>query len=477
MTALRKPLAALGLVSVVWAIIWTLVLLRWRAGDHVPSGGELALYLLVLPTAVAILGGVAYAGLRRRRKGKSFPEGAQSTREVTGEAGKSAPTEIPGEAGWLALLDAQVLMPAGDTAEGLLQAARGAQRPTFYATVHDAQGRPVQVARVNAIAPDDIDWPPPIQTWSEARRRTLALVERLVLRAVQSNIDTLRRAAQTSRTGKVPAEALAIEWWLPRGWLHADALACRARLAERLSSCGCKPGELRVDVVETDGELAAWRRLDLLGRGDLRHPGAIPLLVVAGTSHVDQAQIRAWEEAHRLYSTAVPEGQVPGEGAACLLAVPATMADQLNAPVRLSRLFLKPRARPVDAPQRLQSDALVELARAVLSRYGCEAETSLTLFSDTDHRSSRCAEALHFAQALRPDEDPMRSLARLGVANGDCGMALGLSVIAAAMGYCAAHREPCLIFSNRDPALRAAMLLSPSPRPAPANAQWVSART
>ncbi|HEX7382136.1 MAG TPA: hypothetical protein VF265_08275 [Nevskiaceae bacterium] len=459
----RKLLSALALVSTIWAILWAFALLRWRAGDRIPAGNELALQLLALPLAATGLVGLAYAGMRRLR---TIPGAHEAARGMPA----ARETQVPqaAEAAWLPLLDAQVLMPAGDAPEDVLQAARQGQRPRLHTALRDALHRPVLAAGVKGLDPDDLAWPAPMSAWPAPRRRVFALVERLALRTLEANSAILRSAAGR-QAGPTPSAVARIEWWLPKGWLGDDAPACSTWLAEKLEASGWRRGEVPIEVFEADGELPAWRRLDALSRDALRSADALPRLVIAGASHVDQVQVSAWERAGALYAPSTPEGRVPGEGAASILVIPPGTLDRISTPVRLSRPFLKPRGRRVDAPQRLQSDVLMALAEEASTRDGRARGAPLALFSDTDIRSSRCAEALHFAAALQPDEDPMTSLYRVGVANGDCGMALCLAVIAAAMRHCVTRGQPCLVFSNGAPTLRAVMLLSPSPSVGPAD--------
>ena len=465
----RKLLSRLGIAVLVFAAIWTAVILRWRMTNRVPNGVDVGLYLIALPLGLLLLAwlGFKIAGRIKKRK---------QAREAGAAAGAgddpTTATNDPSLTWQLPLIAVDALLPAGATLDTVIDAAREGIRAELHASLRDASQRPAFAAEVDGVDIDALDdtLPETAKGWPEARKRALALGEMLATQMLDEHFDTLRptpdpKAPMTR--AKPPVAQL--EWLLPSAWSDADRDLAADWLRQRLAEQGWDAPELRVQAGVAEAGAPVLKRLDDLNRAFHENTLALPHLLLASDSHLDAATVAEWDAAHRLHGAANAEGRVPGEGAAALLVAPSTHAAE-PLPVRLGRLYAARRAKAVEQPQRLQADTLEELAGKVTAPLAGGSDDDnggdsgeLTLVADTDMRASRTAEALHFTETLLPEQDPEQSLLGIGTANGCAGAALTLAVVAAAVHAGSTDGQPCLVFSHQDPALRAAMLVAPPP--------------
>lgn len=456
----RSLLRPLAFAALVFGAVWCAMILRWRASNRVPNGVDVGLYLVALPLGL-LLGFVLLrkgidAAKRRRETAATAPDDADAP-------APTAPHD-PSLAWRLPILAADALLAAGDSPAALAAAASAAQRPALHPQLRDSQGLPVFAAEVADVDTDALDasLPDEAQDWDPSRLRTLALAGTLAERMLEEHFEPLRAAT----TARAPTPALTLEWLLPARWNDAERQTAQAWLAGRLAAQGWAAPQLALDVRAIDEGAAALRRLDELNcafNGDAT-PG--PRLLLASDSNLDEATLRAWEAARRLHGARRPEGQVPGEGAAALLlAAPSPRPETAQA--HLHRLRVARRERPVDAPQRLQADTLRELLGHALAQAGLEAGAAAPLVGDTDLRGSRTAEAMHLAEQALPEHDPAEALLPLGVANGECGAALALALVAVAAQLAAETQQPAAILSHHDASLRAVAVVTPPTANAP----------
>jgi hypothetical protein len=261
-----------------------------------------------------------------------------------------------------------------------------------------------------------------------------------------------------------PRSLLQLEWLLPAHWSDTDRDTAQAWLAAQLAAQGWSAPSLQISVSGIGAGAAVLKRLDDLNRAFNGDAPRLPLLLLASDSHIDEATVAEWDAAHRLHGASRPEGQVPGEGASALLLAAKHPAGDAEL-ARLHRLLAAQRAQPVDKPGRLQADTFNELVGQALQRAQLEPDTVAHLVSDTDMRASRSAETMHLVEQALPECDPVETLLPLGVANGECGAALALAMVAVAAQLAADTQQPGLILSHHDASLRAVAVVTP---PAPA---------
>lgn len=462
----KKLLISLGVFVLVFGAIWAATILHWRSAHRVPGGVDIALYLIALPLVVLL--GIwvvikVIKAIKRRRQ-------AATANEAAAEDAAMEDPEDPTLAWTLPVLAGAVLFPAGDSPDALLAAASEGRRPDLHARLKDAQSQPAFAAEVEDLDTDAVvdGLPEPARVWSAGRLRTLALACATASSVLEEHFDALVPSAGETLPAQNPSTVLQLEWWLPAATWDEDARGIAAQwLTEQLAAQGWESPRLRIQTRAMPTVDAAWQRMDELNKTH-NHPEArkaapAPRLILASDSRIDDATLADWDARQHLFSARRPEGRIPGEGASALL-IAASDAISPVPVARVHRLFSEKRERPVEQPQRLQSDTLEKLIEMARLHAPMAKDMELQLIGDTDGRSSRTAEALHLAGNVLPDSDPDTSLSQLGVANGDCGLPLMLGLIATAAHRCTEPEHAALMFSHHDPSLRMAMMVTPAVR-------------
>lgn len=458
----RSLLRPFAFAVLVVAVIWAAVILRWRAVNRVPGTLDVALYLLALPVGLLL----AFWAIRKSVEAVKRKRAAKVASAGSTDPGSTAATdtENPTLAWWLPIVAADMSLPAGDSADAILEAAAARQRVDLHPHLKDPHGMPAFAAMVGAVDAEAVRdaLPESLQAWSDARLRTLALADLLATRVLDSHFDALvpSPVPGAARAREQPP-VLVLEYWLPPAWSDTDREAARQWLCDRLAAQGWNAPSVTAEVRAPAAGVPALLRLDELIRAWNQGALELPRLVLAADSGVDANTIAEWDAARRLFSSRNPNGQVPGEGASAVL-IGAMGRTQPPDIAHLHRVFSGPRARAVDAPQRVQSNALAGL----IEKTGIAAERAdaeWALIGDTDVRSSRTAEALHLAGEVQPERDPVAALLPLAMANGDGGAALTLGLVAAAARHCATQDQAALVFSQCDPTHRAVVKLTPPP--------------
>lgn len=461
--ARRSLLRPLGFAVLIFGVVWCVIILRWRAINRVPNGADVVLYLVALPMAL-LLGFVVLRwsidAVKKRQKKAAADDVA------AGNAVDPLVPEDPSLAWQLSVFAADVLFAGGDTPAALAEAARANQRAQLHPKLQDNRGLPVFAVEVEGIDTDAIEdsLPPAAQGWNESRKRTLALSLTLASRMLEEHFDALQAEASeadvpTARA--TPRSLLQIEWLLPAHWSDADRDTAQAWLTAQLAAQGWSAPLVQLTVTGLSGGMAALKRLDDLHRAFHADPPLLPHLLLASDSHLDETSVAEWDAARRLHAARRPEGLVPGEGA-CALLLAAKLPGGAPELARLHRVIAAQRAQPVDKPGRLQADTVKELIGQALSRVQLKPEALAHVISDTDMRASRMAESMHLIEQVVPDSDPSEVLLPLGVANGECGAALALAMVAVAVQLTADSQQPSLVFSHHDASLRAVALVTPS---------------
>lgn len=459
--ARRSLWRALGLITLIFGVIWLVMILRWRSENRVPNGVDIALYLLALPI-VLLLG---YVGLRqgidssRRRQRKA--NAAAAAQPVT----EAEPADDPSLRWNLPILASEVLFPAGDTPQALSEAAIAGQRPQLHPKFRDTRGLPVFAAEVEAVDADALDkLSDQLPGFDAVRRRNLWLAQTVTTRLLEQHATLLSEPepAEVSPDDK-SAVPLELEWLLPSVWNDADRRVAGDWLAMRLADEGWDATRIRIQCRAVDSGAHALARLDEISRQF--HQGASKCrLLLASDSVIDEAEIHAWDSSGHLHKAGRAEGRVPGEGACALLvgSAPNPIGDP---PPQLHRMLLAQRAQSADKAGRLNAGTLQDLLHQSLTRCG-DAVTSEQLvygIADTDMRPSRMAESLQLLDHALTESDPATILQPLGMANGDAGAATALALVAVAATLTRNQQQPGLIFSVHDGLARAVALVSREP--------------
>jgi hypothetical protein len=186
-----------------------------------------------------------------------------------------------------------------------------------------------------------------------------------------------------------------------------------------------------------------WDELDQRIVQWTRQEGPELLLVLALDSALDEQQIDRMQAHGDLFTALHQTGRIPGEGAAALLVASPRwpgLATLESPPVKLWRPARARRDKSADASGRVGMSTLNKLLEHALTLTGASPDT-LQLVSDADHRASRTAELFEALQEAAPGVDPMLTVARVGEACGDIGVAATLVTPALASAHVRAASE------------------------------------
>ena len=486
-------------VAVV-CLVWVGVLWRWRATQRDFDGGDVAVYLVVLPVTVCALAWAARWAVGRAL----VAQDAEATRKsaAPGSPGKVAPASDADSAPttWH-LLSAAIRTAAGDTVDELLAATEaGAPRPGPDAELHDEDGLPVMTARIEDVdiasvesafarlagnprfaADEAIEAHSSVLETPPHAIRALAILQPLIDEAWQSIASGSGRWGEAATPAGGPATARAssanasaptdrlvrfLAAW-PADWDDATCAAADAWLTQHLSTLhvdGSPTARPSVQSQRMSGAellVAAERILAALrreGRDD-------PLVLLACHSDLDSAAIQALERQQRLFHpTRRPKVVMAGEAAAVLVvsavAWPAD-AQPEGEPVRFMVPAVARRAQSIEAPGRAASEETVALARRCLAAAGFAGEAVATIASDADQHTARATELFAVTLALTPELDANDDFRLVGTLTGRLEAVAPLVTLACAAAQTRESGRPALALSLGDPHWRAIAVLCP----------------
>lgn len=525
-----------GLWLAICMIVWLTTLWRWQSTGHQASHAEIVVQLFVLPVLLAVfLLGALWAVKRLKVKavapvvtpGASTVAASEPLAAPDAKASEEAAREV---SAWI--LAQAVHLPTGDTAEGAWMALRArSTRPQPDASLQDVDGVPVMASRVAGL---DVsaevgemgergEMSPAL---SPAAQRGLALLAAPLTQLlsaiselgpaapglgeagqVRMAASDVGMAAAATGAGDAPMKAhlsgvatpvapatlrareamaplLTVRVLLPTRWSQQDREAVVDSLRRQ---CGAlldwaeavqAHGVVWHSEVPTSPE-AFWDELDQAMVQWSRQARPQLLLVLAVDSALDEACIAHMQDLGELFTVTNQNGLMPGEGAAGLLLCNAQWpglaerGEQLpHRPVRMWRPARTRREKSANAAGRVGTTALH--AATVHAATLCLADQAqVVIVADADHRASRSAELYEALQEALPGLDPMLSVARVGEAFGELGMARALVPTALACAALHAGEPPAThalaihLQSSHD---RAVVALAPWSAPATAPA-------
>ncbi|MGU7779699.1 hypothetical protein [Burkholderia sp. PU8-34] len=465
-----KLLRKTAFVAAVFALVWGAVFAWWKASYHPPTGTELMLFGIALPAALA----AAIAWGRRaldRARASRVPVRPQAA-GTSPSSGPAAPAPAQGDASrpWtIALLDSSVRLPTGTTTAEVEAAARDERVVGLHPDLQRTDGTSVFAARVDTVSLDRFDkdlLPPGIRdTLKDEHWRGLMLT-------ADALDELLERHAALADTSP-GAERLKLHLLLPERW-QPVAATLAAWLDAHIARERLAPGIERVQTRTVANPVQAWAVVDELIQSVHLQPSADSHVVLACDSLSSQESIDALDRGGRLYGQNCPNGRTPGEGACALLLGHPDTARAMPAP-QIHRLAAAHRATSADHPGNAKPgtlEHLLDAARARLST-ACIGVPAGGLVSDADQRSSRRTEIVGATARAWPDDAAARCR-HLGLANGESGAALALSVLAIAGDRASDEQQAILAVSTSDPVARGVMPVAPAAT-APATSQPLAA--
>lgn len=463
----RAWLSKTALVAAVFVLVWIATIVYWKATYHPPSGTELLVYGIALPSLLAAC--VAWA---RKAVGRLREASAAASQAVAmaasahgahaAHAAHAAPAaDEAAQRRWtLALLDSSVRFPTGATTAEADDAARNETAVGLHPELRRPDGAGVFASGVASVSLDHFDeslLPPGTgAALNDEHWRALML-------AADALDELLERHAVLSTGGASRvAEPLKLHLLLPERW-QPVAATLAAWLDAHVARERWMPGVERVQTRMIADPVQAWTIVDELIVSLHHQPSDARHVVLACDSSLSDATVRALDDNGSLYGHNRPNGRVPGEGACALLLAHPASADATDAP-RIHRLVAARSRAAGDAAAEPQSDTLAQLLDAARTQTA-SAELDLSgcgLVSDANQRGGSRTEIAAVVERTWPDDGRERCR-HLGVANGESGAALALGALAVAGWRANEERQPTFAASIGDPAARGVMLVTPEP--------------
>ncbi|WP_158239205.1 hypothetical protein [Uliginosibacterium sp. TH139] len=454
------------LVGLIW--LATVIYLQQSAAQV--DGNALLLHFVYIPLAAVALwfaGKAAFTWLTREPATSASPATAPAA-----PLAQPAATPIPLP---LAILAAEFSTPGGDWAEQVLPELReGKLRPELADDMLNAEGLPVSCARhadldteahqewlekwLHSASPEH---PSQLEAVADGAR-LLALLDGPLTRS----LDTLAALPplplpEHTPAGTPPAQRpLLIKLFAPAPW--QDMLT--AHLRERLTELsGFAIGFIKHDAQRPELHHDPIRVADAFALDLRKNPGSqATLMLVACDSLSNQARIDQLEAEGRLFSASTPDGLVPGESAAILLAAaPSQIPAESEALARLERSAWGARQKPVDARGRTDAELLGRLLPELLEHAGLAASEVCGLSSDCDQRAAWFTEAATLMSTHLPELDPVSDHLSLGRSFGHTGHAGPLLALVMAAHTAQAESRAVLAAALFDPVQRSLAVLRP----------------
>ncbi len=474
-----------GLWLLFALLVWACVVAWWSLRDIQPTTRDLVLYLGVLPVggfAVLVLLGRGMRSAAGKAQATQ-PAPAGDAGPAAAQTGSAAPQPRPP----LAILAGAVSLPAGASPEAVEACCVESAQPALHKTLKDRDGFPVLAAWIDDLALADVE------QWLDAQgagpdgRNRLRPEQLRALAALQPVVQTLADhilaeglllgpevEAAAPRYGRTPVApplpALSVRLWAPVDWTPAACTVAADWLSAELAACGLPMAQVEV-LVEAHGEVAPLLGyLDALAALPADAPAPGYHLALACESLLAPAGIERLQRQGGLLSARQPEGVVPAEGAAGVLAhVPGSSA----AARPQAESFLQSRAieqEGVSWRTGAAVGAFSALVNQALQRNGIEGAGVTALLSDAGLRKSRAALVAGLAGGSFPHLDFEADCLNIGIRNGALGHAGVLAMLAIASARSRRDDSPVVVLHVSAAQARAVFALSPTDRPAAAAA-------
>jgi hypothetical protein len=446
---IRDGLIAAGVFVACWGgtIVW------WRVSARVPASPEWMLLLFGLPV------GLLLAGFAGRKWGALRARHADAVPAVpTHQANAVA---IPVQAQPLAILATALRSPHGASPEELAAAiADNKARPDLDRELVDDDGFPVMCARCpnardDALREDITDWLAAHggadPQFGDEQWRALTLASSVVAElAGRAAIEWIVRDDAVPRLQVLPL--------LPADWSAAQRAAAAAWLRHTAAQA-----EWRGEIVQAMSDDDPANSIAQLARRAAAGEAPCVTLVVAAASHVGEATVAHWASEQALFTSARPQGWMPGEGAAGLLlggAMPAGASDG-QAVAFLMPLEEARTDDASDAHRRGTGRVLAGLVERALAQADVDAGGVAMIVADTGHRARPVYELMEYAATTMRQLDGSEDVVRVGAASGACGVVPFVTALALGAHYAGARQAPVLCLANEVPGRRIAALVRP----------------
>jgi hypothetical protein len=371
----------------------------------------------------------------------------------------------------LAILGASLRLPHGASTQALATALADHRGDAdLDPELVDAGGCPVVTARSGAAVNDALR--ADILAWlaengladlrfGEEQWRALVLATQVTAELAGQAAQLLMPAGDPSRLLR-PLRLIPL---LPAEWNSAQRRAAGQWLEHTVAQAGWPASRIERARSTLPGPDEASPAAPF---GHLAHEAVLtnaPLsaLVVACASHVGGATVAQWAADGSLFTSAQPQGRVPGEGAAGLFVLDERQARSIDgtAIVRLDALKERRRDSSADASRQVDTALLTGVIAGALDHADTAAADIAMVVADTGERPRRVLELMGSVAALSR-LDPEHDIARVGIACGSCGVVSFIAALALARHHALAREAPVLCVSNEDAYRRIAALVRPA---------------
>ena len=447
------------LAGLLIAGCWIAAICYWRATDNTPAPGELMLSLLALPAALLLAFGIGPKVVAKRAAAPVASAQAQA-----GQASQGLPSAPP-----LAILTSALRSPHGASAEELSAAiADNKARADLDPDLVDDDGFPVMTARCSDATDEVLQ--EEITEWLAANGMAgLSFTDeqwRALTMASGVAGELASHAASRLIPRDAPAPMLQLIPLLPSEWGAEQRRAAGRWIEHTVTQFGWPPASVALAAPEAQTAAAERSPSSLPGTlAQCAAPAGTPLvaMVVACASYIGEQSVAEWAANASLFTSARPQGLIPGEGAAGLLLTDPQFAESTaDAPFALLAPFHEARRDAAANEARHRGSALLaELAQTALKRDAAEP-TAMAIVADTGHRANRVLELMGMASSVLPELDADADIVRVGAASGACDAVPFVTALALAHHHALERHAPVLFISNEDPYNRCAAVVRPA---------------
>ena len=451
------------LIALVFGLAWGGAVWYWRATNRMPSTEDLVLFLLVLPLVLLL---AIWLGAKLIAIIAAAPVAATAASQSGQDAASAPPPESPP----LAILGSALRGPHGASPDELSGAlAENKARADLDAELVDDDGFPVMTARFAEA--DDAGLQEEVTAWMAENGLEEIMLDAEQWRAIVMGSAVAADLASQAVGDLLPAEGtpppmLQLMPMLPSTW-HLDQRRVAGLWLRHLTVQAGWPTAHISLAAELPSDARGASPAAVLAR--LAHHAAtsnasMVAILVACSSHLGEESISKWSANSTLFTSAQPQGLIPGEGAAGLLLADARQAHALKVEpiILLHTVDEGRRHNSADESKRADSALLGTLTEKVLLRGKATADKVAMIVADTGHRTSRVLELMGLATAALPQLDEDADVLRVGAASGTCGAVPFMTALALGRHHAIERDAPVLCISNEDAYRRCAALIRPA---------------
>lgn len=463
----------LMLVGGVVAVVWTMVILYWRASAHMPSLSDVAIYLILLPfTLLALIVLIWRAGPGLVMSGGLSAVSGATANVSADQNGHPVQTAITST---LSIIASSAITRHGSTADALVAGLSSARTSFELDTqVTDANGYPVLSGRIADLDPTDLfsqykRWTT-MQSglkegWASEDERAIALTYQVCTELIQMLlahpplIEQMKDAEAVPQAHAMPL--LCVIFVLPERWPVSQKNSVIHWLVEVITQRGWPAEKLLVyplDELEAADPLTLLNRLNTaenpLGEADFYLLVASQSFIGADSAAAAPAK-RQSDPKHRM--------NIPGEAAAGLVLTDSRKAGEssLASAVHVHQVARQQRDKVADNGGRIKPEILTGTIQDALRSAGANAGQLAAVTADTDARTNRIGELFEAMQAIAPEMEMTTACFKVESDCGAIGAVASLAALLAAGQIASEKKQPVVCVCNNDDSELVAVVITP----------------